>query len=83
MPVSHCRLTKVSFVLARDKIGALAAPEVIHPISALPKTRSGKIMRRILAKVTRNDTDLGDISTMADESILEELFATRHLYSTI
>lgn len=40
-------------------------------------------MRRILAKVTRNDSDLGDISTMADESILEELFATRPLYATI
>ncbi|KAI2808600.1 Acetyl-coenzyme A synthetase, cytoplasmic [Blomia tropicalis] len=66
---------------ARDKIGALAVPEVIHPISALPKTRSGKIMRRILAKVTRDDTDLGDISTMADESILEELFATKHIYA--
>ncbi|KAH9424896.1 Acetyl-coenzyme A synthetase, cytoplasmic [Dermatophagoides pteronyssinus] len=68
---------------AREKIGALAAPEVIHPISALPKTRSGKIMRRILSKVIRNDTDLGDISTMADESILEELFTTRHLYSIV
>ncbi|OTF70817.1 hypothetical protein BLA29_012240 [Euroglyphus maynei] len=40
-------------------------------------------MRRILAKVIRNDTDLGDISTMADESILEELFTTRHLYSIV
>lgn len=70
-----------SLPLARDKIGALAAPEVIHPISALPKTRSGKIMRRILAKVTRNDTDLGDISTMADESILEELYTSRHQYA--
>lgn len=66
---------------AREKIGALAAPEIVHPVSALPKTRSGKIMRRILAKVTRNDTDLGDISTMVDESILEELFTTRHLYA--
>lgn len=66
---------------AREKIGALAVPEVIHPVSALPKTRSGKIMRRILAKVTRNDTDLGDISTMADETILEELFTTLPLYS--
>ena len=66
---------------ARDKIGALAAPEVIHPVSALPKTRSGKIMRRILAKVTRDDCELGDISSMADESILDELFATRHIYA--
>lgn len=38
-------------------------------------------MRRILAKVIRNETDLGDISTMADESILQELFDTRHLYA--
>ncbi len=67
--------------IARDKIGALAAPEVIHPVSGLPKTRSGKIMRRILAKVTRDDCELGDISSMADESILDELFATRHIYA--
>ncbi|CAG2165558.1 unnamed protein product [Oppiella nova] len=66
---------------AREKIGALAAPEVIHPVSSLPKTRSGKIMRRILAKVTRDDCELGDISSMADESILDELFSTRHIYA--
>ena len=40
-------------------------------------------MRRILSKVIRNDKDLGDISTMADESILEELFATRDLYAIV
>ena len=39
-------------------------------------------MRRILSKVTHNDPDLGDISTIIDESILEELFATRNLYNT-
>ncbi|CAG2119220.1 unnamed protein product, partial [Medioppia subpectinata] len=61
---------------ARVKIGALAEPDVIRAVSGLPKTKSGKIMRRILTKVVRNDRDLGDTSTMADQSVLQELFAT-------
>ncbi|CAG2117909.1 unnamed protein product [Medioppia subpectinata] len=61
----------------RNKIGALADPDVIHAVSALPKTKSGKIMRRILSKVAQNDRQLGDTSTMADESVLQELFTTR------
>ena len=66
--------------LVRERIGALAAPDVIHPVNGLPKTRSGKIMRRILAKIAKDDTDFGDISSMADESVLEGLIATKHIY---
>ena len=61
-------------VSAREKIGAHAQPDVIHPVSGLPKTKSGKVMRRILYKIVRNDCELGDTSTMADETVLEELF---------
>ena len=65
----------------RKRIGAIASPEVIHPAAALPKTRSGKIMRRILRKIARDEiTDLGDVSTLADDSIIDELIHTRHLY---
>jgi len=65
----------------RSRIGAFAAPEVIHPCSALPKTRSGKIMRRVLRKIARDDRDLGDLTSLADEQIIDELFSTKHLYA--
>ncbi|XP_049814274.1 acetyl-coenzyme A synthetase isoform X1 [Schistocerca serialis cubense] len=61
----------------REKIGPFAAPEVIQYAPALPKTRSGKIMRRVLRKIAQNDRDIGDISTLADESIVEILFQNR------
>ncbi|KAF8782448.1 acetyl-coenzyme A synthetase-like [Argiope bruennichi] len=61
----------------RSKIGALAAPDYIHFANALPKTRSGKILRRILRKIARDDRDLGDTSTLAEESVVQELFDTR------
>ena len=58
----------------RDKIGPLATPETIHWATALPKTRSGKIMRRILRKIAiQAFDDLGDISTLADASVIETL----------
>ena len=58
----------------RIKIGPIATPEVIQWVNALPKTRSGKIMRRILRKIARHDiSDLGDISTLADSSVIEKL----------
>ncbi|CAG2175712.1 unnamed protein product, partial [Oppiella nova] len=60
---------------ARDRIGALASPDVIRAVSGLPKTMSGKVMRRILHKIASDDCELGDTSTMADETILDELFA--------
>ena len=58
----------------RKEIGPIAAPDVIHWAPALPKTRSGKIMRRILRKIAANEADqLGDISTLADPSVVESL----------
>ncbi|GAB6033029.1 Acetyl-coenzyme A synthetase, cytoplasmic [Chamberlinius hualienensis] len=61
----------------RSKIGPFAAPEYIQNAPGLPKTRSGKIMRRILRKIAVNDHDLGDTSTLADESIVNLLFQLR------
>ncbi|XP_059613931.1 acetyl-coenzyme A synthetase [Phlebotomus argentipes] len=63
--------------LVRERIGPFAQPDVIQHAPGLPKTRSGKIMRRILRKVAINDRDVGDISTLADESIVEQLFQNR------
>ena len=62
----------------RHDIGALAAPEKIHFTPALPKTRSGKIMRRILRKIAEGATDgFGDTSTLADPTIVDALVAGR------
>lgn len=61
----------------RSKIGAHASPDYIHFASTLPKTRSGKILRRILRKIARNDRELGDTSTLAEEAVVQELFDTR------
>jgi acetyl-CoA synthetase len=63
--------------LVRNKVGAFAVPDKLHPVSGLPKTRSGKIMRRILRKFVRNETDLGDLSTLADPTVIRELYAAR------
>ncbi|MCP4546935.1 MAG: acetate--CoA ligase [bacterium] len=58
----------------RKEIGPIAAPDVIHWAPALPKTRSGKIMRRILRKIASNEADqVGDTSTLADPSAVEAL----------
>jgi len=60
----------------RKEIGGLAIPDGIVTVSGLPKTRSGKIMRRVLRKVACNEADtLGDTSTLADPSIVDELVA--------
>jgi acetyl-CoA synthetase len=62
----------------RSEIGPIASPDHIHFTPALPKTRSGKIMRRILRKIAENDFGaLGDISTLADPSVVEALIAGR------
>ncbi len=62
----------------RKEIGAIAAPDVIHWAPSLPKTRSGKIMRRILRKIAAGETsDLGDTSTLADPSVVESLVGSR------
>lgn len=63
--------------LVRERIGPFAQPDVIQHAPGLPKTRSGKIMRRILRKIAINDRNVGDTSTLADESIVEQLFANR------
>ncbi|NQV70821.1 MAG: acetate--CoA ligase [Pseudohongiella sp.] len=60
------------------EIGAFAKPEVIQFAPALPKTRSGKIMRRILRKIAANDMDnLGDTSTLADPAVVEHIIENR------
>jgi acetyl-CoA synthetase len=64
--------------LCVQEIGPIAKPDVIQWASALPKTRSGKIMRRILRKIAENELDsLGDISTLADPSVVDDLLANR------
>ncbi|XP_017342237.1 acetyl-coenzyme A synthetase, cytoplasmic isoform X3 [Ictalurus punctatus] len=61
----------------REKIGAIATPDYIQNAPGLPKTRSGKIMRRVLRKIASNQQDLGDVSTLADTSVIEQLFENR------
>jgi len=64
--------------IVSDQIGAFAAPDVIQWAPGLPKTRSGKIMRRILRKIAANETEqLGDISTLADPSVVSQLVSER------
>ena len=56
------------------QIGPIAKPDRVMVVSGLPKTRSGKIMRRILRKLAANETDqLGDISTLLNPEIVEEI----------
>ncbi|MCE8037752.1 acetate--CoA ligase [Halomonas sp. MCCC 1A11062] len=62
----------------RKDIGPIASPDVIQWAPGLPKTRSGKIMRRILRKIAANETDgLGDTSTLADPSVVDDLIENR------
>jgi acetyl-CoA synthetase len=62
----------------RKEIGAIASPDLVHFTPALPKTRSGKIMRRILRKIAENDSgSLGDTSTLADPSLVDSLIEGR------
>ena len=62
----------------RKQIGPLATPDLIHFTPGLPKTRSGKIMRRILRKIAANEHDqLGDTTTLADPSVVESLVENR------
>ncbi len=64
--------------LVRSEIGPIASPDVIQWAPGLPKTRSGKIMRRILRKVAENELDsLGDTSTLADPSVVDHLIENR------
>ena len=62
----------------RKEIGPIATPDAIQFAPGLPKTRSGKIMRRILRKIAENDvSNLGDTSTLADPSVVDNLLANR------
>jgi acetyl-CoA synthetase len=62
----------------RKEIGPIASPDVIQWAPGLPKTRSGKIMRRILRKIAENDTsNLGDTSTLADPAVVDDLVKNR------
>ena len=64
--------------VVRKKIGPIATPDLIHFTEGLPKTRSGKIMRRILRKIAANEHDqLGDTTTLADPSVVDELVKNR------
>lgn len=61
----------------RSKIGPFATPDFVQEAPGLPKTRSGKIMRRVLRKIAVGDRNVGDVTTMADESVVETLFKLR------
>jgi acetyl-CoA synthetase len=62
----------------RKEIGPIATPDFIQWAPGLPKTRSGKIMRRILRKIAEDDcANLGDVSTLADPAVLDGLIRER------
>ena len=64
----------------RREIGPIATPDHLQWAPALPKTRSGKIMRRILRKIAENTVDdLGDITTLADPSVVQALVQERRM----
>ena len=75
-PTEELRKELVAWV--RHEIGPIATPDAIHWAPGLPKTRSGKIMRRILRKIAANETEsLGDTSTLADPSVVDDLLKGR------
>ena len=75
-PSDELRLTLIQWV--RREIGPIATPDFLQFAPGLPKTRSGKIMRRILRKIAENDvSNLGDTSTLADPSVVDNLVANR------
>ena len=71
-------LRKALIKWVRQEIGPFAAPDILQWAPGLPKTRSGKIMRRILRKIAENDmSNLGDISTLADPAVVDDLIKNR------
>ena len=75
-PSEELRKELVAWV--RKDIGPIASPDIIHFAPGLPKTRSGKIMRRILRKIAENEfSSLGDTSTLADPSVVDDLIRNR------
>ena len=76
-PSGELRKELVAWV--RKEIGPIAAPDVIQFAPGLPKTRSGKIMRRILRKIAEDEVGaLGDTSTLADPAVVDDLIKNRH-----
>ena len=75
---SSDELRKELVAWVRKEIGPIATPDVIQWAPGLPKTRSGKIMRRILRKIAENDfSNLGDTSTLADPAVVDDLVKHR------
>jgi acetyl-CoA synthetase len=74
----HDQLKKELVAGVREAIGPIASPKYIQWAASLPKTRSGKIMRRLLRKIANNETeDLGDLTTLTDESVVDDLIKER------
>jgi len=73
IPQSKTQLEDEIIELIKQEIGNIAKPDKIYITSDLPKTRSGKIMRRVLKKIIAGESDLGDISTLVNPDIAEEL----------
>ena len=77
---SSDELKRDLIALVAKEIGAIAKPDIIQWAPGLPKTRSGKIMRRILRKIAANEIfDLGDTTTLAEPSVVEELIENREI----
>ena len=77
-------LRKELVLWVRKEIGPFAAPDIIQFAPGLPKTRSGKIMRRILRKIAEDDfSNLGDTSTLADPTVVEDLVDNRQNKATV
>ena len=77
MPASD-ELRKELVQWVRKEIGPIATPDLLQWAPGLPKTRSGKIMRRILRKIAENDYgSLGDTSTLADPTVVNDLIENR------
>ena len=74
--LEHPKLLAQITATVNEQIGPIAKPDKIQVVAALPKTRSGKIMRRILRKIAAGNTDdWGDISTLLDPSVVEKIQA--------
>ena len=72
----HIEASIIETIVA--EIGKIAKPDKIQLVSGLPKTRSGKIMRRILRKVAEGDTtNLGDTTTLLDPAVVDEIISGR------
>ena len=66
----------------RSMVGPIAAPDEVYFVTRLPRTRNGKIMRRIL-KVVATDVDIGDLTTLEDETSVEEIIRTYHEFKKV